>query len=366
MRILFVYGFEPSGHASAAHALEAAASAAGHDCVLVNVSGSFHRRLGPLIAVLYLGLIARFPGVWRGVYDNGPVARIVSYWRWAYRLFFGEKLRTALAALAPDAVVCTHAPPLGALALEKRRGTLRSPLVAVVTDFKMHTYWFAPEPADLYVTAAPDPRLPDGRVVATGIPIHPVFESALGKLPARARLGLPPDAPVVVLSGGSRGLGRLAALAETLLERLPRARVLAVCGSNARLAQELKALALRREGRLWVYENASPEQMRDIKSAADLLIGKAGGVTIAECLALGLPMVLFEPIPGQERRNADYLLSRGAAVEADTLEDAATQAERLLEPAALAAAGAMARALGRPDAARRAIEAIEAAVRAGS
>lgn len=360
MRILFVYGFEPSGHASAARALEAAASSAGHDCVSVNVSGSFHRRLGPLVARAYLGLIARLPRLWSRLYDNEAVARIVSCWRWLYCGLFGARLRRTLAALSPDVVVCTHAPPLAALALEKSREGFAWPLVAVVTDYRVHAYWLPPQPADLYVTADEDSRVPPGRRCASGIPIHPLFETPPSRAEARARLGLPADAPVLVLSGGSRGLGRLAALADALLARLPRARVLAVCGSNRGLARALKEKAAASSGRLWVFERASPAQIVEVKAAADLLVGKAGGVTSAECMALGLPMVVFEPIPGQERRNADHLVARGAAVEAFSIDEAARRTEELLAPESLERARENARGLGRPDAARRALEAIAA------
>jgi processive 1,2-diacylglycerol beta-glucosyltransferase len=87
-------------------------------------------------------------------------------------------------------------------------------------------------------------------------------------------------------------------------------------------------------------------------AAADLMVGKAGGLTTSESLARALPMALIEPIPGQEERNADHLLEAGAAIRCNNLPAAAWKIAALLDDSArLARMRDAAKNLGRPGAA---------------
>lgn len=362
MRILFVYGFEPSGHSSAARALEERARALGHDTVRVNVS-AHHPLAGPAIARLYMAVIQRFPRIWRFLYDNETLPKIAQHWRRVYLMLNGRSLKATLQRLSPDVIVCTHAPPMGALALEKDRGDLGVPLVGVVTDMRVHSYWVRPG-ADLYLVPNPDAAaqlvdsgVPKDRVRDTGIPIHPTFSAPIEKAAARGRLGLPQGGPVLLLSGGSRGLGHIGAMTEALLAALPTARVLVVTGTNAALFRYLRA-RYRQERRVWVYPSLEPERVKELMCAADLFVGKAGGLTISECLALGLPMLLFGPLPGQETHNVEYLVSRGAAGTARGVEELGARAAELAQPDRLAKLSAAARALGRPKASEDGVRAI--------
>jgi processive 1,2-diacylglycerol beta-glucosyltransferase len=97
------------------------------------------------------------------------------------------------------------------------------------------------------------------------------------------------------------------------------------------------------------YTRAMDEHM----AAADLLVGKPGGLTTSEALARGLPMVIVNPIPGQEERNADHLLEAGAAIRCNNLPALAWKLDQLLDdPERLAAMRANGRRLARPEAAR--------------
>lgn len=364
MRLLFVYGFEPSGHASAAQAMEELARARGFETRSVNVS-QHHPFLGPAVARLYLSIIQRFPRLWRFVYDNEPIAAIAQDWRKVYLMLNGARLRSTLESLRPDIIVCTHAPPLGALALEKERGHLRCPLIGVITDLRVHTYWIRPG-ADLYLApnqeAASSLRehgIAQESIVVSGIPIHPTFAEPIARETARARLGLAGEAPVLFISGGSRGLGRVERMVAALLSELGQVRVLVATGSNAVLLRQLRA-RYRGDGRVWIYPELDAPRVKELMCAADLLAGKAGGLTIAESLALGLPMLFFEPLPGQEARNAEYLVARGAAEQAEGFADLAARARRLLEPGLLARRRAAASALAHADSASRALDAISA------
>ncbi len=156
---------------------------------------------------------------------------------------------------------------------------------------------------------------------------------------------------MVLVSGGSKGLGGLDQTAAALLRASPRATVMALCGVNDRLR---RALAARREAgsRLRVFGPQPPAMIAALLAAADLHAGKPGGLTAAESLALGTPMVLSRPLPGQEEANARHLLAAGAAVAGGSPAETARRCAELLQHGErLAALSANALRAGRPRAA---------------
>jgi processive 1,2-diacylglycerol beta-glucosyltransferase len=86
-------------------------------------------------------------------------------------------------------------------------------------------------------------------------------------------------------------------------------------------------------------------------SVADLVISKPGGLTTSEALAMGKPLFILNPIPGQEAANSDFLLEHGAAAKANRVEDLPYRLEKLLGSSKLTEMAAAARALACPDAA---------------
>jgi processive 1,2-diacylglycerol beta-glucosyltransferase len=297
------------------------------------------------------------------LYDNPAVARPARQWQRLYLALGSRRLRRRLLELAPDAVVCTSAAPMAALALAKKKLGLAWPLIAVVTDYRAHGYWLSP-PAELYLVATEEAAASllvrgaaEGHVRAAGIPIDPAFSRPMEARQAREALGLQAQSPVLLLTGGSHGLGRLRDAADAALSRLPGAQLLALCGANGALRRQLE----RRYGRkpqVRVFPDLAAAQVRELMGACDLVVGKAGGVTVAEALALGRPLVIFEPLPGQEARNTEFLVAQGVAVKARNKRHLGRLLPNVLRPEVLAPMRRRALALGRPDAADRALDAV--------
>jgi len=200
--------------------------------------------------------------------------------------------------------------------------------------------------------------IPGGKVTASGIPIDPVFAEAKDKRAMRQKLGLLADRTIVLLSAGGFGVGPIEHAVASLLELRHPAQVVVVCGRNEELRQRLGALAAERAGgsntlAVVGYTTAMDEYM----SAADVLVGKPGGLTTSEALAKGLLLVIVNPIPGQEERNSDHLLEQGAAIRCNNLPVLGYKIDRLLDdPTRMAAMRASARRLARPHAAREIAE----------
>ncbi|MFI5362103.1 MAG: hypothetical protein ACHQ49_09055, partial [Elusimicrobiota bacterium] len=269
-----------------------------------------------------------------------------------------RRLRAGVRRAGADLVVCPQAAVAAVLGEARRRGEQDGPVVSVLTDFGAHPFWADP-PADLLLAptaaaaaelAAFGARRESVRVI--GMPIHSAFGAAPSRSEARRALALPPSAPVILVSGGSKGLGGVDRTAAALLDACPRAVVLALCGVNDGL---LRVLSSRREAgaRLRAFGPQPPAMIAALLAAADLHAGKPGGLTAGESLAVGTPMVLPRPLPGQEEGNARHLLAVGAAEAGGSPAETALRCASLLaDRPRLAGLAASARRAGRPHAAR--------------
>ena len=188
--------------------------------------------------------------------------------------------------------------------------------------------------------------IPAPKISVTGIPIMPAFARRLDRDAIRRRFGLSPREPVILVMSGGAGVGSMADTVSRVLA-CGSVQVLAVAGSNVKARRELEALAPPRASRLHVF--GFVEDVAEVMAAADLVVGKSGGLTTAESLAMGLPMIALNPIPGQEERNADYLLECGAGVKAIGLAALSYKLAALLKDCAAARADAPQRSGGRPS-----------------
>lgn len=357
-RALLVYGYQPSGHSAAASAIAEAGRKAGLLFSAIEIAGDHHPAAGLAVARGYHGLLRAAPGLYGAMYRGDWARSVLRAVRGAYLSLGGaRRLRDGVRRSGASVVVCPQAAVAAVLSLARARGELDIPVVSVLTDYGAHPFWADP-PADLILAPGPEAvealaalGVPRRRLAATGIPVHPSFAEAPSRAEARRFLALPPAAPVALLTGGGKGLGGLDRAAAVLLAESPRAHVLVLCGANDRLRASLSA---RRDAgaRLRAFGPQPPALVAAMMAASDVHIGKPGGLSSAESLASGLPMVLTSPLPGQEEANAAHLRAAGAAVEGGAPALAARRAADLLaDPPSLRAMRAAALAAGRPDSA---------------
>lgn len=257
-----------------------------------------------------------------------------------------------------DLIITTHFLTARVLSHLRGRGELQAPLVVVVTDQYPHAVWRVRH-ADLLCVASASARevmvrdgIPPERVAVTGIPIDSRFHEPMSREEARSRHQLPQHRPVILLSGGGLGLGGIDKALDALMARPGRHHVVVVCGKNTRLHKRLTA----RYGRgVPASEPSEPQRptvtilghtsrMHELMAAADLLLGKPGGLTTSEAAARGLPMVLLRPLPGQEQHNAAVLTAAGVARLCENPHAAGELAASLVDdPAAMAAMRSAAR-----------------------
>ncbi|UPG88687.1 galactosyldiacylglycerol synthase [Luteibacter aegosomaticola] len=371
-RILLLSVSAGAGHVRAADALEAtvvALAAQGADVearhldVMDYVPSSFRR----IYADFYLGLITRYPRVWGMLYritDDARPDAVVQRMRRTIERLNTRRLRAAIADFAPDAIICTHFLPAEMLARQIRKGRVTAPVYLQVTDFDLHRMWVVPGMSG-YFAGSPEIAyrmhavgLPATRVHTTGIPVMPAFAEAHDRDALSREFGMDPRRAAYLVMGGGAGVGALDELADTLLSAGGDFQLVVLAGRNEDMLGRLRKLATgKHAGRL--FPQGYTKHVERLMACCDLAITKPGGLTTSECLAMGLPMIVNAPIPGQEERNADYLLEQGAAWKAIDGVALAWRVQALRDdPAQLSAMSQRARAIGKPHAARDVIDTV--------
>lgn len=359
-----------NGHVRAAQALEATARTladpprVSHIDAMAHVSSGFRK----VYTNLYIRLVNHHPGLWSYVHqktDETPHDATSQRLRRAIERLSSGALLRAIREAKPDGIVCTHFLPAELLMRETNRQRIDYPVWLQVTDYDLHNMWVVPGMAG-YFAATPEVAyrmrargLPADRLHVTGIPVMPAFSNPqspeLDRAACRERLGLAPGKQVVLMVSGGHGTGDLPTMVASLLALPGDFQIVAVAGRNEGIKQALDALARQHGPRLIALGYS--DEMQTLMAAADLVVTKPGGLTVSECLALGRPMLLISPIPGQEEHNAGFLMEQGAAWLAyDGIGLCYKVARLMSEPMQLAAMAAHSRRLGQPQAAEAVLQ----------
>ncbi|MBV9595731.1 MAG: glycosyltransferase [Chloroflexi bacterium] len=351
-----MYSRVGGGHLSAARALAGALNATGR-CAAQTVDiyvdcGRFPVTRFPSI---YASLARSHPRLWSLVYHGSSASRKLDP-SWVVGPFLRRGVRQRLRADRPDVVVGVL-PAINEVLVEAC-ADVEARLEVVLTDWhSVHPFWQAPGVS--HYTAPTDSAredcirfgAPPDAVDVVGIPVRQEFAArAASDRPARlAALGLEADRFTILAMVGAEGspgaLRNLARLARAAID----AQLVVVCGRNPALRSRVERLSARMPVRALAFVDGISGLMR----AADVLVTKAGGLTLAEAFCCGVPVVIYDLLPGQEVGNLEYVVERGAALFAATPEALErTIATLAREPARrnqLAARGA---SLARPNAAR--------------
>lgn len=361
LRALILSASFGSGHHQANDALDKAMRAKGAN--LHALHADFLTYLTPFERAVTAGtydLWLRYaPGMYKAFYDwtdrESEPRALTGTFGW-----LGLRgMRRDVATHRPEVVVSSYPTPVALAHTARTRLKVDFLNALVVTDYRVHHHWARPE-AELLMVANEEAReqmrrwhIPPGNVQVTGIPISPKFRELIGadKRELRLKHGLDAEVPLILISGGGTGtfraLGRVLGELSNLGQRV---QVLVLAGAQGRGTETVGSATIHRLG----FTTDFPELL----AASDLVVGKAGGLTVAEATSLGVPLVIHEPIPGQEEYNAEYLERHGAAVWARDLREVRAAVLKGLDPDTNRQMGCRARHISRPDAADRVAEAL--------
>lgn len=370
-RILIAYATAGTGHKKAGLAIKAALDEMAPKGVEVSIIDSLDYTNAFFkwsYLKIYLLMVNRLPLLWGFLYylsDNFYFNLAIMHLRRFNNYLNSKRLVNYTLSLKPDCIVSTHFFTSEVISDLKKKGLLKSRLITVVTDYRLHSWWIS-DGTDTYIVGSEDAKadlarcgIPSSKIEVLGIPVEPQFSKKLDRGKILKDAGLREGIFTIVVIGGGFGVGPIEDIIKVIAGISKPLQVITICGHNESLIKTMVSLkaGLNIEIKVLGYVN----NVYDYMEISDILISKSGGITVSEALAKELPMIIIAPILGQETRNADYLQKFGAALKIDKLSDLKTVLDDLIShPEKIKAMKEAVRAIKRPmacyDIARLAME----------
>ena len=286
---------------------------------------------------IYKFIVDHIPGLWGFFYTNPIFLKASLPLRVPLAGLKIKKFRDYFNRSKPDLILTTHPSATALASYLKKTGEYRGPLVTTFSDFHFQPYWVYPR-VDKYLVMTPEQADEVGKrgfarsqVLITGLPVHPVFSEEYHDIVVRREFGFHPNRPIVLMIGGSRGWGIKIADIWALLGSAYDMELVVVVGFNSELLADLQKLRETAGSNLKVLGNLETSAVAKLYAVAKVLVTKPGGLSLAQGLLRGLPMVLVNPLPAMEELNTRYLIRYGAAVVARSSAELKSWVERILQ-----------------------------------
>ena len=290
----------------------------GMECEVRDLLEFLPRRMAKFYSFAYEFMITKSRGLWRLTYSlvNAPrspysPAKAVSQ-RWQF-----AKLKRFLKEGNFTHVISTHFTPSALLTDWKSSGEIKSKNFSVITDHEAHRCWKRTG-LDHYFVASEtvarqikDYGISPDRITVTGIPISNAFSSVPSRESARTAWNLSLQERVVLVLCSALTMKRSSRMLHEFAEIEQTVQYLVSTGHDSVKEENLKK-EFSKDKRFTIF-GFSP-RIAEMMKAADIVVTKPGGLIVSEALAMGLPQILLEPIPGQEEANAQFAENQGAAI----------------------------------------------------
>lgn len=227
------------------------------------------------------------------------------------------KIKRIIETYKPDAIVCTHILSGIFMDLFKVANIIEIPVYNILTDFVFHPFWEESRNLDYIITPTELLNLQAIRkgykisqVLPLGIPINPKFNKSENKSKAKKTLGLDPSMFTILIMGGSMGYGSITMNVMKIDKLNIDCQMIVICGNNEKTKEELNRIEFNKKVLCYGFV----DNVDYLMDASDCIITKPGGLTTSEAMAKNLPIIIVNPLPGQEERNTEFLLNNGTAM----------------------------------------------------
>ena len=298
--------------------------------------------------------LEKFPGITDLYFQNPLIVKGVALFGDMFCIAIAKRYAKYIKKNNIETVICTHSMSLRIMAYAKKYTSFN--LVGVLTDYTVDSYWII-DKVDLYFVANKESKLQltiagieANKITVSGIPIHCTDTMKYHKYDLYEKNGLINGKPVVLILGGGAGYGNMRSMIQALDQCTSDFQILVVTGNNKELYDTLIKIKTRKPMSLLHYV----ANMNEVYRISDLVITKPGGLTIAECLAIGLPMIVLKAIAGGENSNINFLKDAGVAIVVRNEQEAAVKVDELMLDCTLRNnLSVKARSVGYPDAAKK-------------
>ena len=342
MKVLIFYASYGGGHLNAAKSID--------ECIkknynkaeteLIDCMKYVNKTIEKITTGAYREMAKKAPWVWGTIYSTsqrGPLAHLSS----RSNKIMAIKLLKLLREKDPDLIISTHPFSSQMCSYLKRKGKIHAKIATIMTDFAPHDQWLVGHDFTDYFFVAHDmmkqylekQNIPDTKIFVSGIPISNRFLKLYNKKEILNEYKLSKDKKTVLFFGGGEfGLGKSKTLQvfESFVSSNENIQIIAISGRNEKMKLGFEEIVTKYKANDFVRILGFTNQVPELMSISDLVVTKPGGLTTSESLASHLPMVIINPIPGQEEENAEFLESKGIAIWLKKHDDADTIIKELL------------------------------------
>jgi len=304
------------------------------DIEIIDFIDLFPSAIGSIIKSTYLKMIDKVPSwynlLYQGTMKLNQQSKVSSIFAYKYK----KKTLTLIEAWNPDMILFTNPFPSTLVSHLKRKNRINTYTASIITDYTAHSVWLDPTIDNYFVGSnilkqeMVDRGIEVSKIHVTGIPIDGKFNIEVNREEKLIELGLDIDLPTVLIMGGGLGLGSIEEVLETTDKIDKKLQLIVVAGKNQALKDELENRVCNSKHNVKVLGFCN--NVHELMGCSHLLVSKAGGLTMTEAVTKELPVLVFDPIPGQEVKNAQYFSDIGAAMYLKDLEEIKYVIEELL------------------------------------
>jgi len=338
MKVLITSLSAGSGHVRAAEAVLAACkqNSPAVEAVHVDVANFVSPNFRRLYVEGYRVAVQHAPGLWGRLYrfSDSPSHAALTPLLYKIQRSCAHGFYNYLQRFRPDLILSTHFLIPQLISAERHHPSFGPPVETVITDYDVHRFWISNVVTRYFVAhegmveTLTRYGVPRNRVTVSGIPVHPTFLEKYALPRIAAELGFTLDKPVILMLAGGFGIFELQQAVQHLLDVPVPLQVITVSGKNDLLRRRLDMLKV--PPGITLKNLGHVRQMPELLSISHIVMTKPGGLSVSEGLAMKKQMILYSPIPGQEEKNAEYLVGQGAAVQVQSMKELPDLVSQLL------------------------------------
>jgi UDP-N-acetylglucosamine 2-epimerase len=325
-KILIFYGSYGGGHLSAAKSIRdyIEKNYSDSQVELVDCVEYVNKLFNKLTTKAYKDFSKNARWIWKHLYydsESGSLSRICN----TINRLMAIKLNRLIQEFQPDLIISTHPFSSQMCAILKEKGKLNCKVATILTDYAPHNQWLVKSEFIDYYFVAQQGMVDDlvsrgvnkDKIHVTGIPLSSRFLQSYNKQKILEDYGLTSDKNTILFfAGGEFGFGKDKTFnrLKAIIDNLPNLQVVAVAGRNEKMKERFDELVKTTRTESNVKILSFTNQVPELMSVSDLVITKPGGLTTTESLASGLPLIIIDPLPGQEEENAEFIENSGAGI----------------------------------------------------
>ena len=339
-KIMILYASVGGGHFRAADGVRAYIEENYKDTYeveMVDALNYTNKVIDKIVISSYVNMARYSPKLWSKIYQMGEEHYTVANFSNAVQKLLSQKLFNLFKENPPDIVISTHPFITEMVACLKKTGKTDTKLAVILTDYASHRFWeMKPEYVNLYFVSNQEMKyslihsgIDESKIHITGIPIRPEFLKEYDRKALLEEFDLVENKPMfLVFGGGAFGMSDTSVLFKSILDVKEDLQIVAIAGKSEKTKETFEKLALESDKKVVIL--GFTDKVAELMSIADFVVSKPGGLTTTEILVSNVPFVIFNPIPGQEEENSNFLTNNGAAVRLWDLNKATPFFEQLL------------------------------------